>query len=326
MNESIDANSREPLIELRLWRQILTLSDELHFGRAAQRLHMTQPPLTQAIAHLEGLLGLRLFDRTKRSVQLTAAGLALVPEVRDLLARARALPVQARAAAGGEQGRLRLAFVSTVGFALLPQWVRAFRERHPMIALELTEATGDIQLQWLDRGEMDAGFMLHAPGFEPPGLERVLIAAEPLVLALPEYHPLASAAKLTLAKVLNEPLVMFPRRIVPSLHDAIFSMYHQAGRSPAVAQEAIQMQTIVNLVSAGLGLAWVPESVRQFQRTGVVYRRVAPARADARVPACETSMVWARGNSNPVLARFVAFIAGSPTAPADRPGHELRAK
>ncbi len=326
MNESADANPREPLVELRLWRQFLTLSDELHFGRAAQRLHMTQPPLTQAIAHLEAVLGLRLFDRTKRSVRLTAAGLALVPEVRDLLARAQALPAHARAAAGGELGHLRLGFVSTVGFALLPQWVRAFRQRYPKLALELTEATGDVQLQLLDRGEMDAGFMLHAASFVPPGLERVVIATEPLVLALPEHHPLASAARLTLARVLAEPLVIFPRRIVPSLHDAIFAMYHAAGRSPTVAQEAIQMQTIVNLVSAGLGVAWVPESVRQFQRTGVVYRTVPVTRSGSRVPACETSMVWVSGNANPVLARFVAFVAEVPPAPADIDRHELRAK
>ncbi len=116
-----------PTIELRLWRQFAALAEELHFGRAATRLHMTQPPLTQAIAHLETRLGVRLFERTKRSVQMTAAGEALLPQVLDLLARAQALPEQARAAGAGELGRLRLAFVSTAGFSLLPKWVRAFR-------------------------------------------------------------------------------------------------------------------------------------------------------------------------------------------------------
>src|SRR3954469_1048151 len=113
-----------PLIELRLWRQFLAVAEELHFGRAARSLHMTQPPLTQAIAQLERLLDVRLFERTKRNVQLTAAGEAWLPQVRELLARARELPAQARAAAGGELGRLRIAFVSTVGFALLPEWLR----------------------------------------------------------------------------------------------------------------------------------------------------------------------------------------------------------
>lgn len=301
------------LIELRLWRQFVAVAEELHFGHAATRLHMTQPPLTQAIIQLEKLLGVRLFDRTKRSVQLTATGQALLPVVLDLLARAQALPAQARAAAAGEVGRLRLAFVSTVGFAQLPQWVRAFRELYPKVQLDLLEATGDLQLQGLERGEIDAGFMLHAPGFAPAGLAHLLITQEPLVLALPEHHPLADQAMLSLNEVLAEPLVIFPRRIVPSLFDAIFALYHAAGRLPAVAQEAIQMQTIVNLVSAGLGVAWVPESVRQFQRSGVVYREVLAAQTDlgkivGAMPGCETSLVWRHDGVSPTLARFVDFV------------------
>lgn len=307
-------NSGKNPIELRLWRQFLAVADELHFGRAAQRLHMTQPPLTQAVAQLEQLLEVRLFDRTKRSVQLTPAGRALVPQARDLLARAQALPAQARAAAQGESGRLRLAFVSTVGFSLLPQWVRGFRALHPGVALELIEATGDVQLQAFERGEIDAGFMLHSPGFAPPHLAQLPITREPLVVALPEQHPLAGAAAPALKALLSEPLVIFPRRIVPSLYDAVFAMYHAAGQSPQVAQEAIQMQTIVNLVSAGLGLAWVPRSVTQFQRPGVVYREM-PARRPASLPRCETSLVWREGIGNPTLQRFVEYAtAAAPQA------------
>ena len=294
-----------PIVELRLWRQFIAVAEELHFGRAAVRLHMTQPPLTQAIANLEQQLGVRLFERTKRSVQLTAAGAALLPEASELLARAQALPAHARAAAHGEVGRLRLAFVSTVGFGLLPQWVRAFRALHPRVEFELVEATGDVQLQSLERGDIDAGFMLHSPGFAPEGLHHLRIAREPLVVALPEQHPLATARAMPLRAVLGEPLVIFPRRILPSLHDAIFGMYHGAGRTPHVAQEAIQMQTIVNLVSAGLGLAWVPDSVRQFQRPGVTYRQVA-GKALQQVPACETTLVWP-ATANPTRERFVEF-------------------
>jgi DNA-binding transcriptional LysR family regulator len=294
-----------PLVELRLWRQFLAVAEELHFGRAAARLHMTQPPLTQAIANLEHLLGLRLFDRTKRSVQLTAAGKALVPEARDLLARAEALPARGRAAANGEAGRLRLAFVSTVGFTFLPQWVRAFRAAHPHVELDLIEATGDVQLRQLERGDIDAGFMLHSPGFVPDGLEHLRVAREPLVLAMPEHHAKAASRSFQLDALLQQPLVIFPRRILPSLHDAVFGMYHAAGRTPRIAQEAIQMQTIVNLVSAGLGLAWVPESVRQFQRPGVVYRAV-PAKQAAPVPVCETTLVWPR-TAHPTRDRFLQF-------------------
>ena len=298
----------EHLIELRVWRQFLAVAEELHFGRAAVRLHMSQPPLTQAIALLEQRLQVLLFERTKRVVALTPAGAALVPEVRELLQRAQALPAHARAAATGELGRLRLGFVSTVGFALLPEWVRALRERHPGVQLELVEATGDVQLLALERGEMDAGFMLHAPGFAPAALNCKLITSEPLIVALPLQHALASQAQLTLDDVLAQPLVIFPRHIAPSLYDAVFALYHGAGRLPQVAQEAIQMQTIVNLVSAGLGLAWVPQSVQQFQRPGVVYRSV-----QGPVPQCETSLVWSR--ASPVVERFLAFAPVPMPAP-----------
>jgi DNA-binding transcriptional LysR family regulator len=302
--------SPEPWIDLRLWRQFVAVADELHFGRAAARLHMTQPPLTQAIAGLERLLGARLFDRTKRSVALTATGAALLPEVRDLLARAQALPGRARAAAAGEVGRLRLAFVSTVGFDLLPRWVSAFRQAWPGVALELIEATGDVQQQQLMQGEVDAGFLLHAPGFSPPELAQLSLLREPMVLALPQFHALAGSSELLLEAVLAEPLVMFPRRILPSVFDAVFSLYHAAGRSPKVAQEAIQMQTIVNLVSAGLGVAWVPASVRQFQRPGVVYRPVRAPRGLV-MPTCEASLVWRASGVTPTLARLIEFAGAA---------------
>ncbi|MDM0112547.1 LysR family transcriptional regulator [Variovorax sp. J22R133] len=302
------------LIDLRAWRQFLAVAEELHFGRAAVRLHMTQPPVTQAIAQLEKSLGVMLFDRTRRRVALTPAGEALLPDVRDLLARAQALPARARAAAAGEVGRVRLAFVSTIGFERLPAWVREFRATSPQVSLELVEATGDVQLEGFARGEIDAGLMLHSPGFAPPGLHRLAVASEPLVLALPQQHPLARTGQLSLEAALAEPLVIFPRRIVPSLHDAIFGLYHAAGRTPVVAQEAIQMQTIVNLVWGGIGVAWVPESVTQFQRAGVVYRRsdefAAPARQRKAVslPACETSLVWPVEEEKPALQRFVEFV------------------
>ncbi|VTU19263.1 Hca operon transcriptional activator [Variovorax sp. SRS16] len=305
---------KENPIDLRAWRQFVAVAEELHFGRAAARLHLTQPPVTQAIAQMERTLGVMLFDRTRRRVALTPAGEALLPEVRELLARAQALPARARAAAAGEVGRVRLAFVSTIGFERLPAWVREFRLHCPQVALELVEATGDVQLEAFSRGEIDAGLMLHSPGFAPPGLERLAVAQERLVLALPARHPLARIERVPLAAALGEPLVIFPRRIVPSLHDAIFGLYHAAGRAPVIAQEAIQMQTIVNLVWGGLGIAWVPESVMQFRRAGVVYRAAgefAPAgrrRIAAPLPGCETSLVWPSRADNAALARFVRFV------------------
>ena len=310
---------KEAPIDLRAWRQFVAVAEELHFGRAAVRLHMTQPPVTQAIAQLEKTLGVLLFDRTRRRVALTPAGEALLPEVRDLLVRAQGLPARARAAAAGEVGRVRLAFVSTIGFERLPAWVREFRELCPEVALELVEATGDVQLEALARGEIDAGLMLHSPGFVPPGLEHLTVSDEPLVLALPASHALARTGKLMLHDVLSEPMVIFPRRIVPSLHDAIFALYRHAGLAPLVAQEAIQMQTIVNLVWGGLGVAWVPESVRQFRRAGVVYRdsrEFAPVgrrRVVDPLPRCETSLLWPAHAGNPALARFVRYMTHAAT-------------
>ena len=298
-------------IELRAWRQFLVLADQLHFGRAAALLYMTQPPLTLALQQMERRLGVPLFERTRRSVALTPAGLALVEPVRQLLRQAAALPALAQSATLGEIGRIRLGFVSTVGFGPLPVWLRGFRERCPGISVELIEATGDVQLKAFERAEIDAGFVLHAPGMAPGaalGLQTLSLGIEPLVLALPESLPWAAAKRLRAADVLAQPLVIFPRAITPSLFDAVLAFYHRQGTTPAIAQEAIQMQTIVNLVSAGLGLALVPKAVTQLQRAGVVYRPLPSTLAEA-APQCETSLVWPAA-AEPAVQRFVEFVRG----------------
>lgn len=298
-----------PLIELRAWRQFIVLADTLHFGQAAQRLHMTQPPLTLAIQQLEARLGVTLFERNRRRVALSVAGEALVEPVRHLLQQAAALPGVAQAAGRGAVGRLRLGFVSTVGFGPLPAWLRGFRQAEPGVQVVLREATTDVQLQALARGEIDAGFVLHAPGVAA-GLEpwsRLSVGREPLVLALPEGAALAAVRRLRVDELLAQPLVIFPRVIAPSLYDAVLGFYHRHGVSPVIAQEAIQMQTIVNLVSAGLGLAWVPRSMTQLQRPGVVYRPL-PASLREGAPQCETSLVWEPAGGA-VAGRFAAFVA-----------------
>ena len=301
----------EPGIELRAWRQFLVLAHELHFGRAAEQLHMTQPPLTLAIQQIERRLGARLFERTRRSVALTPVGAALVEPVRQLLQQAAALPLRARGALAGEVGRVRLGFVSTVGFGPLPTWLRAFRDAQPGISVELIEATSDVQLKALAQREIDAGFMLHAPGIAPgalPGVQRLSLGVEPLVLALPAAAPWAAARRLRAVEVLAQPLVIFPRSATPSLFDAVLAFYHRHGATPLIAQEATQMQTIVNLVSAGLGIALVPHSVTQLQRPGVVYRALPAALAEA-APHGETSLLWPT-DAAPAVLRFVEFVRG----------------
>jgi DNA-binding transcriptional LysR family regulator len=177
------ANPASALIELRSWRQFLALADALHFGRAAQQLHMTQPPLTLAIQQLERRLGTLLFARTRRSVALTPAGAALIEPARQLLRQAAALPAIAGRAAAGEVGRIRLGFVSTVGFGPLPAWLRGFREAHPGISIELREATGDVQLRGFEPNStpvsccMRQGMRRPRPGFMLATRRRFMLTA-----------------------------------------------------------------------------------------------------------------------------------------------------
>ena len=290
------------MIDLRKLRQFVAVAEELHFGRAALRLHMSQPPLTLAIQSLEREFGVRLFERTQRSVSLTAAGAALLPKARRVLSDAEALIPVTRAAAEGRRGRLRLGFVSTVGYGEFPNWLRSFRERHPDIELSLREATWNVQLRDFASGDIDAGFVIHAPGGVPAGFESLTISREPMVLALCSTEPLAGRRRIELSAALALPLVMYPREIAPSLFDAQLSLYSAQQVAPHIVQEAIQMQTIVNLVSAGIGVAWVPEAVMGLQRPGVVYKRVQGA-----VPVCETSLLWSQ-DCAPVVLRFVEHV------------------
>lgn len=300
-------------VTLQQWRQFLAVAEHRHFGRAAQALGMTQPPLTQAIHRIERLLGVRLFDRDRRHVRLSPAGAALEPAVRRLLVRAGELPALARAADSGLAGQVRLGFVSTVGFGPLPDWLRGFRTDYPDVGVVLREATSDVQWQAFAREELDAGLVLHVPAVIPDGWRVLPVLREPMVLALPESHRLAATRRLSLPQVLREPLVGFPRAIAPALFDEVLGFYRHHGGAPAIVQDAIQMQTIVNLVSAGLGLAWVPESVTQLRRPGVVYRALPPRWA-ARMPRCHTRLVW-RHDAAPAVQHFVEHVRAHPASP-----------
>ncbi|WP_175872743.1 LysR substrate-binding domain-containing protein [Burkholderia sp. BCC0397] len=296
----------DPIPDLRQWRYFATVADERHFGRAAERLSMTQPPLSQAIRALEDTLGVALFVRTKRSVALTAVGAALLPDVRRLLASADALPPLARRLARGEAGSLSLAFVSTADYGLLPSLLRAFGARYPQVLLQLAEATSDVQIDELVAGRIDAGLVIPpVPPRHAAGLSYLPVVREPLVVAMP-----AGAAPdapedepVQLADIAALPLVIFPRRLAPGFYDIITGCYGAAGETPRIGQEAIQMQTIVSLVSAGMGVALVPQSLRNLRRTGVVYRPLA-----GHAPVVETGLVWRTGDVSPVLAGFIDVV------------------
>ncbi|AXK66266.1 MULTISPECIES: LysR substrate-binding domain-containing protein [Burkholderia] len=299
----------DPTPDLRQWRYFATVADERHFGRAAERLSMTQPPLSQAIRSLEDALGVALFVRTKRSVALTAVGAALLPDVHRLLASADALPPLARRLARGEAGSLSLAFVSTADYGLLPALLRAFGARYPQVRLQLAEATSDVQIDELVAGRIDAGLVIPpVPPRHAAGLSYLPVVREPLVVAMPasvasRAPEAAEDEPVHLAEVAALPLVIFPRRLAPGFYDIITGCYGAAGETPRIGQEAIQMQTIVSLVSAGMGVALVPQSLRNLRRTGVVYR---PLAGDA--PVVETGLVWRTGDVSPVLAGFIDVV------------------
>jgi DNA-binding transcriptional LysR family regulator len=292
-------------IELRQLRYFVAVAEERHFGRAAARLHMTQPPLSQAIQALEADIGTPLFERTKRSVALTRAGAALLPEAQRLLQQASALPDLARRAASGESGLLTLSFVSTADYSVLPPLLREFREAHPQVHIDLREATTDVQLEDLQQGRIDAGLLI------PPltdkaraELEYMTVLSEPLVLAAPQgTRALRRKTSATLKEVADMPLIIFPRRIAPALHDAILGCFRDAGLTPRIGQEAIQMQTIVGLVSAGMGVALVPQSVSNLKRPGVEYKPLA-----GKGTPVETGLAWRRDNMSPVLKNFLELL------------------
>lgn len=295
--------------ELRQLRHFVTVAEELHFGRAARRLHMTQPPLSQSIANLEELLGAPLFLRNRRMVGMTAAGSALLPEARRILEEAGALPELVRRAASGEAGRLALSFVSTAGLGLLPDVLRRYRAVFPGVRLVLQEATSDVQFEELVSGRIDAGFVIPLQPGAPDitadsALDYIKMVDEPLVLCAPSGLPaLRKKGPVHLADLPPLPLVIFPRAVAPSLHDAILAAFRAAGVLPTIGQEAIQMQTIVSLVSGGMGLALVPQSVSNLMRPGVEYRALrAPA------PLAETGLAWRRDNDSPVLRGFLELL------------------
>ena len=289
--------------ELRQLRYFVAVAEEMHFGRAARRLHMTQPPLSQAIQALEAQLGTSLFFRTRRSVALTAAGQTLLPEVQRLLQQIDGLASLAQSAAVGESGRLSVAFVPMADYSVLPQALREFRAVLPSVHLDLQEATTDIQIDLLASGRIDVGFLLPPlPEKLKAEVDYLPLTSEPLVLALPEGTAL-SKTKMSLKRCADLPLIIFPRRMSPAFHDQILGCLREAGLSPRIGQEAIRMQTIVSLVSAGMGFALVPQSVSNMKRPGVEYRALLETS-----PWVEIGLAWRRDNPSPVLAAFLDLM------------------
>lgn len=262
-------------MELRHLRYALAIADELHFTRAAQLLGIGQPPLSQQIKLLEEELGVRLFHRLTRGVELTEAGRAFMPLARASVQAAEQAALAAQRAARGELGGLTIGFTSSASFnPLVPGIIGRFREAFPGLSISLVEQTTARLLESLASSSIDVAFLRPALG-ETDGLVSRRLPDEHLWIALPARHRLAGQESIALLDLAGEPFILYPRANGRQLYDSIIAACRNAGFSPRIAQEAPQMASTVNLVAAGVGVALVPESMCQLHAQGVTYARVA---------------------------------------------------
>jgi DNA-binding transcriptional LysR family regulator len=286
-------------IELRVLRYFVAVAEELHFGRAAERMAVSQPALSRQIADLEQQLGVQLLERTSRQVRLTEAGVALLAEARRTIAQAQQAFDIARRAGQGEVGRVRVGFLSSACNSILPPVIHLFRSRFPHVALELHELLDDEQIRRLEEGHIDIGFVrttLHSAM-----LQSEIVLAEPLAAVLPAAHPLASAQSIDLAALAGEEFVLWPREEAVESYDEIIAACRNAGFIPRIELESARAPAILGLVAAGLGVSIVADSYRVLQREGITFVPIAGLTSTLR-------MVWLRNNHSPTLTRFLDVV------------------
>lgn len=287
-------------MELRRLRYFVAVAEECHFGRAAERLHIAQPPLSQQIKALEGALGVRLLTRSTRRVSLTPAGERYLGRARTILAAVDAAGVEANRVAAGEAGRLAIGFTGTATYELLPALTRALRAELPDVALDLTgEMLTPRQVSALSDGTIDLGFL--RPPVHDAGLHVRVLRTESLIVALPQTHRLANRASVRLADLYLDTFISYPSLHRSVVHDAVFDACGRAGFRPADIQEVGETSTMVAFVAAGLGVALVPASVQHLHITGAIFRPLADVTADVELAAA-----WRAGDDSPVLARVLA--------------------
>ena len=288
-------------MELRHLRYFVTVAEELHFGRAAERLFISQPPLSQQIQQLEREIGVSLFLRTSRSVKLTPAGEIFLRDARLILAAVENAVLGAKRAARGEEGWLGIGFAASATYDLLPAVLHDFRESYPAIELSLVELNAAEQAIALQDHSIHIGFA--RPPIEGDTLLVGAILNEPFVAALPHTHPLASKLELSLIELAPEPFVSFPELPLPSYAQSVRLACEDAGFTPRVVQEVREMQTAISLVVAGLGIALLPASVAHLHRTGL---SLLPLKEPA--PRTELAVVSRRNDPSPVLENFLAIV------------------
>jgi DNA-binding transcriptional LysR family regulator len=291
------------MIKLHHLRYFVAVAEELHFGRAAARLHIAQPGLSQQIQEFERALGVRLLDRTRRRVELTAAGSTLLEEGRRALAHVDRAIEQARRTGRGEVGRLTLATIGSAAYNVLPQALREYRKRYPEVELVLREMSTPAQANALRSGEIDVGF-LRLPA-DTGGLVVQVVRTEGMGVFLPRWHPLASRRRLPLTALAGEPLIVFPAAPRPSWADFVIRACRDAGFEPEVVQEAMESATVVSFVAAGVGVAMVPEGLRVLKRPDVAYRPIA-----SPAPSTQLAAVYREGEVPGTVRALVGIVRG----------------
>jgi DNA-binding transcriptional LysR family regulator len=286
-------------MELRHLRYFVAVAEELHFGRAAKRLNLAQPPLSQQIRSLEAKLGLALFHRTSRKVELTEAGSLLLAQARLVLMQAETATQTMQAAHRGEAGRLTIGFTTSAVYSLVPGILREFNRSRPNVEIRCLEMQPEQQRAALLERQIQVSFTRTPLG--DATLQSELLDRERFVIALPSDHPRAGQTRLRLKDFAGEGFILFSRHQGSAIYDAIIASCQRAGFSPRIAQEGGGVQTILALVAAGLGVAMVPASLRHLQRPGVVYREL---------PVSDTQeigllLVWRKDDQSPVVQALV---------------------
>ncbi len=263
----------------------VVLAEELHFGRAAKRLHISQPPLSMSIQQLEQSLGFSLFDRTNKSVQLTAAGALFYKEALHLLRHANDMRRVGEQVAKGISGQLRLGFASSMLFRGLSQHIKHFQQHYPDVEVSLKELNSGEQLKALQREQIDVGFVHNHQ--DEDDLQTRLFLAEPFLCCLPSDHLLSRHPQLAIKQLRHENFLLFPRSLSPHYHDRIMAICATADFSPRISHESRNWLTIVELVAQGLGIALVPQSMQRLIKSDVCYRPI-----DNHHILSETHCVW----------------------------------
>lgn len=289
-------------MELRHLRYFVVVAEEEHMTRAAQRLNIQQPPLSSQIRDLEREMEVRLFDRTPRSIRLNAAGRVFLKEARELLANVDRAVMRAQQAARGEFGRIAVGYTSSASLhPKVPQLIRAFHARYPMIALDSHENTTRDLLDALVEESLDAVFV-RSKTQRYPMLKSVVLCQEPMVVALPLGHPLAQdTGPIALSALRTEGLILYRRADGPGIQDVLFAAFLEAGFTPRVAADVPRLLSAVTLVAAGKGITIVPETLRSLHRESVKYREL-DTQSDFTVPL---TLVYRCAPQDSPLSRFV---------------------